>query len=168
MHVFTVRVGYAGRATLWKSSCHHQTQEVWRSFLHFTVWGGKLALSKVFLQGLVDEEADHGLRDASIRCSQASVEASNPFCFVNIASTLQCIHLLLPSGPKESRRLCSLVPVKTLVHIWASCICKDKKQGMQNTSNQSPISLSRNTNRMKSCHPPNCLLFDKRSKLGTC
>ncbi len=63
-----------------------------------------MALGEVFLQCLVDEEADHGLRDAGVRGSQASVEAPNPFHFVNIAGTLQCIHLLLSSGSKRSNR----------------------------------------------------------------
>lgn len=104
----TVWVGYAGRTTLWKSCRQHQAQEVRRSFLHLAARGRELALCQFLLQRLVYEEADHGLRDAGIGCSQASVEASDPLCLVNIAGALQGVHLLLPSGPEKSSGLFAL------------------------------------------------------------
>lgn len=104
----TVWVGYAGRTTLWNSRRQHEAQEVRRSFLHLVARGRELALCQFLLQRLVDEEADHCLRDAGIGRSQASVEASDPLCLVNIAGTLQGVHLLLPSGSAKSSRLLTL------------------------------------------------------------
>lgn len=92
-------VGYTRRTALRKSSRHHQAQEVAGSFL-FSASGGQLTLAEFFLQGLVNEEADHGFRDAGVGRRQAPVEASDALRSVNVACTLQRVHLLLPSGPE--------------------------------------------------------------------
>lgn len=98
--VFTVRVGHTRRTALGKGRCQHQAQEVGRSFL-FSVSGGQLTLAQFLLQGLVNEEADHGLGDAGVGRRQAPVEAPDPLRPVNVACTLQSVHLLLPSGPEK-------------------------------------------------------------------
>lgn len=104
----TVWVGYAGSATLRKGRRQHQAQEVGCTFLHLVVGGRELALRQLLLQHLIDEEADHGLRDAGVGRSQASVEASDSLRLVNIAGALQGVHLLLPSGSVRSNRLFTL------------------------------------------------------------
>lgn len=67
-----------------------------------------MALGEVFLQCLVDEEADHGLGDAGVGRGQAPVEAPDPLRLVNIAGTLQCVHLLLSPGSEEDNQVRSV------------------------------------------------------------
>lgn len=69
-------------------------------------------VSKPLFERLIDEEADHGLRDAGVGCGQATVEAPDALRFVNMAGTLQGIHLFLPPGSEKSNKRSSMTETK--------------------------------------------------------
>lgn len=90
---------YTRGTPLGESSCPHECQKVRARPVGAAVRGCKAVIHYMLLQSLVDEEADHRLRDACIRCSQSAVETTDALGFVHITCTLQGVHLLLSSSP---------------------------------------------------------------------
>lgn len=92
-------------AALGNSSSNHQPQKIGGVPLRpASGRRGQPDIVHMLLQALVYSKADNGLRDPSIGSREASVEATDAFCLVDVPRALQCIHLLGTSDSKRRAR----------------------------------------------------------------